>query len=149
MADKQVVFVERSFDQPIERVFQRYTDHEGWTSWAGLGAVRLVREGTPERTGVGSVRAFQLTPGLREEVTRFEPPARMEYKVVAGPVPMADHLGEVMFESEGNGTRLRWRVSFRSTIPGAGWALQHGLGVVFRRVLARLARDMESGHQGR
>lgn len=142
MADKQVVFVERSFDQPIERVFQRYTDHEGWTSWAGLGAVRLVREGTPERTGVGSVRAFQLTPGLREEVTRFEPPRRMEYRVVAGPIPLRDHLGEVMFEREGQGTRVTWRVSFRPAIPGTGALLRVGLGLLFRRVLGRLAASL-------
>ncbi len=148
MAVKEVVEAERFFNHPIEEVFRRYTDHEGWSRWAGLGKVRLVREGTPERDGVGSVRAFRLTPGLREEVTRFEPPARMEYEVVAGPVPMADHLGEVMFESEGRGTRIRWRVSFRATIPGSGWALRRGLGIVFQRILAGLARDLESGRGG-
>src|SRR5690349_4997767 len=120
MADKDVVVVERFIDHPIEEVFRRYTDHEGWSRWAGFGKVRLVREGRPDRNGVGSVRAFQAAPGLREEVTLFEPPKRMEYRVVRGPVPMRDHLGEVTFEPEGQGTRVVWRVSFRVSVPGLG-----------------------------
>ncbi len=142
MSERHVVIVERTFDHPVEHVFRRYTDHEGWSRWAGLGKVRLVREGAPERNGLGSVRAFRIAPGLREEVTRFEPPGRMEYKVVAGPVPMSDHLGEVMFESEGQGTRVTWRVSFRPTLPGAGWVMRQGLQVIFKRALAGLARDL-------
>lgn len=66
----------------------------------------------------------------------------MDYRVIAGPVPMAEHHGEVLFEREGQGTRIRWRVSFRSRIPGAGGLLRIGLGLLFRRVLARLARDL-------
>lgn len=143
MAGKEVVTVERFIDHPVEEVFRRYTDHAGWSAWAGFGEVRLVREGAPERDGVGSVRAFSLAPGLREEVTRFEPPGRMEYRVVEGPAPITDHLGEVLFESEGRGTRVTWRVSFRPKVPGVGWALGRGLRVVFKRILDRLAREMD------
>ncbi len=102
------VEVDRLFPHPTGRVFQRYTDHVGWSEWAGLGRVRLTREGAPDRNGVGAVRAFSVAPGLREEVTVFEPPAagasspaRMEYRVTRGPVPMADHRGEVIFTPEG------------------------------------------------
>ena len=45
MAEKEVVTIERRFDHPIETVFRSYTDHEGWTKWAGFGRVYLVREG--------------------------------------------------------------------------------------------------------
>jgi uncharacterized protein YndB with AHSA1/START domain len=145
MAGKEVVVIERFVDHPIDEVFRRYSDHEGWSRWAGFGKVRLVREGSPERNGVGAVRAFQLAPGLREEVTLFEPPKRMEYRVVRGPVPMSDHLGEVMFEPEGQGTRVTWRVSFRSSVPGLGRAIARGLEIVFNRVLSGLARDMAAG----
>ena len=138
------VEVDRFFAHPAERVFRRYTDHAGWSDWAGVGRVWLTREGAPERDGVGAVRAFASTPGLREEVTVFEPPARMEYRVVAGPVPMADHRGEVLFAPEGTGTRLTWRVSFRSTIPGLGWVIERGLGVLFRRMLTAFGRDLDA-----
>lgn len=140
--------VERTFPHPVGRVFRRYTDHEGWTEWAGLGRVRLTREGHPDRNGVGAVRAFATAPGLREEVVRFEPPkddaspASLDYRVVQGPVPMKDHLGQVSFVPEGAGTRLTWRVSFRS-FPGMDWVIEQGITVLFRRMLGSLARDLE------
>lgn len=148
MADREVITVERVVDHPIEEVFARYTDHAGWSRWAGVGPVRLVREGSPERDGVGAVRAFALSPGVREEVVRFEPSSRMDYRVVGGPVPVADHLGEVLFEPEGRGTKITWRVSFRPTLPGAGPALRLGLRVLFRRILGRLERDLRAGEGG-
>jgi uncharacterized protein YndB with AHSA1/START domain len=146
------VEVERIFPHPVERVFRRYTDHAGWSEWAGVGRIYLTREGYPDKNGVGSVRAFSLTPGLREEVVRFDPPvhdgsasspARQDYRVVGGPVPIADHHGEVTFEPQGSGTRLTWRVSFRPTIPGIGFVLERGLTMMFRRMLASLGRDLD------
>jgi uncharacterized protein YndB with AHSA1/START domain len=135
--------VDRLFPHRVERVFHRYTNHRGWTDWAGLGRVYLTREGSPEPNGVGAVRAFSSTPGLREEVTAFEPPSLMEYRVIQGPVPMRDHHGEVRFTPEGSGTRLTWRVTFLSTVPGLGWLLERGLTLLFRRMLASLARDLD------
>lgn len=142
MASEVVVVVERVFAQPREKVFERYADHESWSRWAGFGKVWLAREGGTERNGVGSVRAFRLTPGLREEVTLFERPSRMEYKVIAGPVPITGHHGEVVFEEEGRGTRVRWRASFRAMVPGTGGVLRRMVERVFRRMLAGLARDL-------
>jgi uncharacterized protein YndB with AHSA1/START domain len=145
------VEVERLFSHPVDRVFRRYTDHAGWSDWAGLGRVRLVREGAPDRNGVGAVRAFSIAPGLREEVIVFEPPApgggapaRMEYRVLPGPVPMEDHHGEALFVPEGPSTRLTWTVTFRSRIPGLGWPIEVALGVLFSRMLASLARDLDA-----
>jgi uncharacterized protein YndB with AHSA1/START domain len=137
------VEVERVFTQPLDRVFARYTDHAGWTEWAGVGRVRLARPGSPDPNGKGAVRAFSSTPGLREEVIAFDPPRRMEYRIVAGPVPMKDHHGEVVFAEHGTGTRLTWRVTFRPAIPGLGWAMERGLTLLFRRMLASLARDLD------
>jgi uncharacterized protein YndB with AHSA1/START domain len=142
------VEVERFFRHPVERVFRRYTDHAGWSAWAGSGRVLLTREGYPERDGVGAVRAFALVPGLREEVVRFEPPrgdapARMDYRVIGGPIPIRDHHGEVTFLPEAGGTRIAWRITFRSAIPGLGPVLERGISLVFQRLLAALARDLD------
>ncbi len=138
------VEVERFFPHPAERVFLRYTDHAGWTDWGGFGRVWVTREGFPDKNGVGSVRAFAAAPGLREEVVLFEPPSRTQYRIVAGPVPIADHLGEVTFAPEGSGTKVTWSVSFRPTIPGTGWIVERSLVMLFRRMLASLARDLDS-----
>lgn len=136
------VTVDRYFPFPVAKVWQRYTDHEGWSDWAGLGRVRLLREGAPERNGVGAVRSFSSSPGLREEVVAFDAPRVMHYRVTAGPMPFDRHLGQVVFASEGDGTRLTWRVSFRCRVPGLGWVMERGLTLLFGRMLAALDGDL-------
>jgi hypothetical protein len=143
----QYVEASRVFPCGARQLFQRYTDHEGWTEWAGVGRVTLVRDGVPERNGVGATRAFALQPGLREQVTVFEPPVddrsagKMEYRIIAGPLPLADHRGEALFVPDGAGTRLTWRASFRM-FPGAGWIAARALDILFARMLRRLERDL-------
>jgi uncharacterized protein YndB with AHSA1/START domain len=138
------VEVERFFPHPVERVFRRYTDHPGWSEWAGFGRVYLTREGSPEANGVGAVRAFASAPGLREEIVRYEAPSLLEYRVVQPTIPLRDHHGAVQFAPEGSGTRVTWRVTFRSAIPGLGWALERSLTLLFGRMLASLARDLDA-----
>lgn len=135
------VVVRRFFSHPVSTVFARYTDNEGWTEWAGLGRVRLTRTGSPERDGVGAVRAFSASPGLREEVVEFERDARQVYRVTAGPLPLRRHRGEVTFEPEGAGTRVTWTVTFE-TLPGLGRIVTLALRVLFWRILRALARDL-------
>src|SRR5262249_16665229 len=94
---------------------------------------------SPDRNGVGAVRAFLLAPGLREEVTRFEPPERMEYRVTQGAYPLTDHHGEVLFTPDGGGTRVTWTVTFRSKLPPVGGLAAAGLTLLFKRILSRLA----------
>jgi SAM-dependent methyltransferase len=136
----QHVEVERRFAAPPAQVWKVYTDHAGWTSWAGLGRARLVAEGQPDRNGVGAVRCIS-TGGVSvfEEVLSFEPPKRMTYRVVRGGIPiMKDHLGEVLLEPDGAGTRLIWRCRFDSRIPGLGAPMRWLVTRLFRRALEGL-----------
>lgn len=136
------VEVERRVDAPVETVWARYSDHVGWTEWAGLGRVRLGRQGEPHRDGVGCVRIIRnMGREITEEVVAFEPPHRLEYSVRKG-IPLRDHLGEVTMTSEdGGGTLIVWRCRFR-TITGfnafSGWMIHR----VFARTLGRLAKDL-------
>ncbi len=132
--------VARTIPAPLAAVFARYTDHAGWSSWAGLGPVKLGREGHPERDGTGCVRVIGLGPfAVHEEVLAFEAPHRMTYRVVKGLVPMRDHGGEVTFAAVPEGTRIVWRCHFESTLPGAGPATAWVTRQVFARVLRKLA----------
>ena len=139
------VEIERVVDATPEEAFARYTDHAGWTGWAGVGQVRLVRSGKPERDGVGAVRAFAPPLGLREEVTEFHPPTRMGYRIVAGGFPMKNHRGEVTFEPRGTGTRIAWSVVFDSRIPGLGRPTALVARLLFSTILRRFARTT-GGH---
>jgi len=133
------VEIERVVEAPPEVAFARYTDHAGWTAWAGVGPVRLVQTGSPQRDGVGSVRAF--APGLREEVTEFVPPSRMRYRIVRGGFPMKNHRGEVRFEPHARGTRVVWRVEFDSRVPGLGRPVAVFARLLFSRILQRFGRS--------
>jgi len=137
----QHVKVERRFDAPPEAVWKVYTDHAGWHAWSGLGRSVLVREGSPDPNGVGAVRALGPPPfAAREAVVAFEPPRRMVYRLVGGPLPMKDHEGEVCIEPDGDGARVVWRCRFASRVPGLGGLLRTGIERAFRRALDGLAR---------
>jgi uncharacterized protein YndB with AHSA1/START domain len=130
----QRVEVQQRIAAPIETVWDRYTDHASWTDWAGLGRVRLEREGVPPPNGVGCVREISRAGvAVYEEVLTFDRPHRMTYRVVRGGLPIRDHLGEVLFEARDGATLVTWRCQFNSRIPG--------LGVVFRLVITRLFRN--------
>jgi hypothetical protein len=136
------VEVQQFVEAPVQAVWDRYTDHVSWTEWAGMGRVRLERQGTPPPNGVGAVRAISSAGvTVYEEVLTFEPPHRMTYRVVRGGVPMRDHLGEVVFVPQGTGTLVTWRCRFSSSIPGLGPLFQALVTQLFRRALRNLARQ--------
>jgi uncharacterized protein YndB with AHSA1/START domain len=127
---------------PPERVFDFYTDHVGWTRWAGVKEVVLRQTGDPPPNGLGAIRVIRARGmAIEEEVTAFDPPRRMEYRLVAG-LPVRDHLGVVRFEPDGAGTRVTWSVRFRPLVPGTGWLVRAALARSIRGVLAKLAAKL-------
>jgi uncharacterized protein YndB with AHSA1/START domain len=140
MAGVQHIEVVRRIAGPPGAVFAVYTDHAAWAAWGGIGSARIEREGDPPPNGSGCVRA--LGPGrfaVREEILDFEPGKRMTYRIVKGGLPIRDHLGEVLFEPDGDGTRIVWRCRFASRIPGLGPLFRAGIARLFRRVLDDMA----------
>src|SRR5262245_38048174 len=82
-----------------DRVWDLYTDHVSWGHWAGIGKVRLSRQGVPAPNGVGCVRVISnMGVSVHEEVLSFERPRLMTYRVLRGGLPIKNHLGEVRFE---------------------------------------------------
>ena len=138
----QKVEVQRVIEAPVQAVWDRYTDHVSWTEWAGLGKVRLEREGVPPPNGVGCVREISNAGfKLYEEVLSFEPPHRMTYRIARGLIPLKDHVGEVVFEPHAQGTLVTWRCQFNSKIPGLGGLFRVFITRLFRNALAGLSRS--------
>jgi len=139
----QRVEVQQRIAAPIETVWDRYTDHASWTDWAGLGRVRLEREGVPPPNGVGCVREISSAGvAVYEEVLTFDRPHRMTYRVVRGGLPIRDHLGEVVFEARDGATLVTWRCQFNSRIPGLGGVFRLVITRLFRNALSSLARRL-------
>ena len=146
----QEVVVRKRIPAARQAVWDIYTDHVSWSRWAGIGGVRLTREGKPVRDGVGCVR--RITSGgvsVDEEVIGFEPPQLLTYRVIRGGLPIMNHLGEVRFADSGNETTIEWRCRFDSRVPGAGIVFKAIITQVFRRVLAGLARQTTAAQASR
>lgn len=107
--------VRRDLAAPIDAVFAVLADHEGMSAWPGLGQVSLIRAGTP-RDGLGAVRRVKVMGlVLDEAIVAWEPPTRLDYRIVAG-LP-AEHLGSVRLEARGEACRLSWSIHLESWVP--------------------------------
>lgn len=130
-------------------VFTRFTDHQGWVDWAGVQEVVLRQRGDPPPNGLGAIRVMRARGiAVEEEVTRFDPPKCMAYRLVAG-IPVREYEGEVHFEPGPVGTRVTWRVRFKATIPGTGPLLGRGIRRYLVGVLDRLRRHHFSAPETR
>lgn len=140
----QLVEIQRFFQAPVDKVWERYTDHRAWARYMGAVQVTLQPEGVPAPNGVGCVRV--ISRGGRElvaeEVTAFEPPVRMAYRIARGGWPIRNHEGEVYFSAAGDGTRVTWRCRFDSAVPGLGPLMRIGIGGFFRFLLSRVATEL-------
>ncbi len=135
------VEVTRTFSATPEQLWDVYTDHTGWKSWAGMTHSSLPVPGRADRNGTGAVRCLgSYGINSHEEILDFDPPRRMTYRVVKGGLGITNHLGEVLFEPVGDKTKIVWRCRFDSKIPGCGPLLRRIVTRVFRTALEGLAR---------
>lgn len=122
------------------RVFAVVADHERMPEWFPVREVVRRRAGAPDPDGVGAVRVLRGSGlAVEEEVTAFEPGARLATVLVAG-APLRSATSEVRLAPEPGGTRVRWSVEFESLVPGCGWLARRLLARALDRALAGLAR---------
>jgi uncharacterized protein YndB with AHSA1/START domain len=124
----QHVIVERDFSLPPERVFAYLAEHENLGPLFGAKIKRL-RDGTDgERNGVGSVRQLKVgpLPPFEETVTEVVPNELIRYRITRGS-PLRGHEGEMKFSSNGEGTHLRYEISFGAVVPGLDRVIAVGL----------------------
>jgi uncharacterized protein YndB with AHSA1/START domain len=132
--------VSRKIPAPINDVFDAFTDHEKLSQVLGVRRCTLVQQGSPEKNGLGALREVDCgVIRLREEITAFDRPHRMEYRI-RDSRPKADHeFGRVEFTSIPEGTEVTWMTRFGVRLPGAGNLVDRvvgiGFGVAFRLVL--------------
>ncbi len=113
------VHVEHDFAKPPERIFARLAEHENLAEVFGAKITRL-RDGEPERNGVGSVRQLRIgpLPPFEETVTEFVPSERIVYRITKGS-PLRGHVGTMTFApTPSGGTRFVYDIRIASPIPG-------------------------------
>lgn len=109
-------------------------------SWLKLKSVELDPEGTPDPNGVGAVRNIRNGPvKIKEEVTLFEPPHRLGYRMVSG-LPVKDYLGMTTLEAQGGGTKITWEVDYVPDMPAGNLLIRWLVKRIVDDLVKRLAQ---------
>jgi hypothetical protein len=135
--------VVRTSAAPLETVWAVVSDHAGWSSWTSLPRSVLQREGVDDRDGVGAVRAFPVAGWTTvEEVTEFQPPDLMSYRLLRGLPGVRRYEATVRLAHHGTGTRIEWSGELEAW-PGTGTALWWVCYAVVRGLATHAAREAE------
>ena len=129
---------------PREAVWPLVADARGWSRWGAWRSAEIEREGKPPPGGLGAIKA--LTSGKRrpivsrEEVTEFEPPSRLGYRLLSG-LPLRDYEASItLVDAPGGGTDITWRSQFDPKIPLTGGLFRRTLQKFIQDTAERLAR---------
>ena len=122
MEEKSYDITVRSAASPAV-VFAVLVDGPGWVRWTSLGHASYEVEGEPAPHGVGAIRLFGagFGPRSREQVVEYSPDRHFAYVALSSPLPMSGYRADVRLTPDGAGTRIEWRGTFRSWMPGMGW----------------------------
>lgn len=126
-----------------ERLFAELGDHEGLSTWAGLGQIKLDKPGQGERNGRFAERIVNSPVGsIREQITEWTPGQGYRYRILEGS-PFVGYWGHIQLTPEGKQTRVDWTIRFRSRIPGMGGVLSRVIEGKFDKALQILKQRME------
>ena len=135
--DNQRVEAKVLIEAPLDTVWNVLTDQDRMSGWIGFDPVTRVRDGWPDRDGVGSERRMKGPGGtIVEQVIGVEPKRRIRYRVIEGS-PFIFHNGEITVEPRGNATEVSWSIRFRSRIPLLGAFWQSVVGALLPRMLSK------------
>lgn len=124
MADMKTITVTRTIPAPIEKVFDLLADHASYQANFGVKGSKLVKEGKPDKNGLGAVR--WIDAGLmqfEEEITAYDRPRRFDYLIIRCSAPLEHQGGSVRLESIGNATKVTWTSIMRMKVPVIGGLL--------------------------
>lgn len=121
MAAMRTIQVRRTLRAPADRVFDVLADHAGYAKFDGVRSAALVRPGASEPNGVGALREIRIgSARFEEEITVFERPTRMEYRIVRSRPPIAHELGRIVLTPVDGGVDVEWTSIFRVALPLIG-----------------------------
>ena len=131
---------------PQEIAWEVMTDHELYARWVPRSVVELEAEGLPDRNGIGAIRVFHIGPvRTREEITTFDPPHRMAYRVLSLPMPVRNCRSDLLLVSDGdgNGCTLHWDSWFETIIPFTGGIMRQIMGSATAKMAAGIAEEAQ------
>jgi hypothetical protein len=120
----KTITVTRTIPAPIEKVFDLLADHANYKKHFGVKESRLLKEGKPDRNGLGAVRYIDAGPiNFEEEVTFYDRPRGFDYLITKCSAPLEHQGGQIRLESVGNVTKVTWTSVVRVKVPVIGGLL--------------------------
>jgi len=138
----RTVHVSRTIPAPPEPVFDLLTDHAGYDRFRGVTSSELLREGEPGPNGLGALRRVRAWP-LRfdEEITVFDRPSRLDYRIVDINAPYEHQDASMRFRPVDGGTEVVWTTTFRVPTRVAGGLQERVWSLALHRSLRRVLED--------
>jgi hypothetical protein len=137
----QTIDIRKVIPAPIDVVFDEYTDHERLADLPVAISSKVTRPGRTEKNGLGAIRRLNAAAiQLEEEITAFERPRLMEYRIIWS-FPKARHdLGRVEFVEVPGGTEVHWTTVFSVNLLGGRLdpVFKAMFTVVFKTVLRQV-----------
>ncbi|MGA5543231.1 SRPBCC family protein [Mycobacterium sp. NPDC051198] len=116
--------------------WQVLTDHDRMAEWMPARKVILEAAGSPDRDGVGAIRAIHsFGTVIRERITTFDAPTTLRYELLSG-LPFRRYTGQITVEPHDSGSRISTEISFSTVLPGS----QLLVAIAIRVASARAAR---------
>jgi hypothetical protein len=136
----QEVRVQVHFVAPIERVFDLVSDHETFLRSTDGTSTRIMRDGLPERNGLGCLREVRAGRRARyvEEITSWQRPSSFEYMIRETSLPLRHAGSRLAFVSQGDGTDVEWTSRFEITVPLLGGLLGKRAARLFTKAFTEL-----------
>ncbi len=130
--------VVRDIPRPIDQVFEAISNHAGYDELPCIDSARLLSPGKSEKNGLGALREIKANHVcFTEEITRFEPPYRMDYLVkecqfyglpgkLTLPAGLDHREGRIDLVADGkNSTRVLWISRYYWHVPFVGKQLSY------------------------
>lgn len=136
------VIVERTIAAPPEVVFDWLADGTNYAAPFPGATVDYTRHGDRDRFGSGAVRRLRgAGTYIEEEITGYEQPHRIEYRITGSRPPLGGHRRAcIELTPTPAGTRVAWTSTFDDGIATA-YTIMPALRIVFGRILAQCAKE--------
>jgi uncharacterized protein YndB with AHSA1/START domain len=140
----KTVHAQRDIAAPIEQVFEILSDHANYSKFPGVKSSKLIQHGKPDKNGVGAQREIDAGKAwFIEEITAFERPVRMDYRIVKSRPPLAHEGGSIRLTRTAAGTHVDWTSTFRVDIPLIGGLLTFVLGPQIEKAFGSMLKETE------
>jgi hypothetical protein len=128
-----------------ERAFDMMADHAGYVNFPGVRSARVTKPGTTEPNGKGAIREVSLQGAwVQEEITVFERPRRLGYKIIKSRPPIEHEGGLIELTPTADGVDVVWTSTFRIKLPIIGGLLTR---IAARQMKALFTRGLAIGEE--